>query len=68
MFKNVTEDLNVKPGDPQVQTNANRSAGILIRAIPSALVGGQLFLKDGRSLLQKVNLEKRPCMRGGDVA
>lgn len=24
--------------------------------LPSALVGGQLLLKDGRSLLQKVNL------------
>lgn len=70
MFKNVNEDLTVRTGDSQVQTTLTdqRSAGILITAIPSALVGGQLFLKDGCSLLQKVNLEKRPCMRGADVA
>lgn len=37
------------------------------RAVPSALVCGQLFLKDGRSLLQEVNLEKTPCMRRGDA-
>lgn len=35
-------------------------------AIPSALVCHQLFLEDGCSLLQKVNLEKRPCMRKGE--
>lgn len=65
MFKNVNEDLTCQA---RRLTGAKRSAGILTTALPSALVGGQLFLKDRRSLLQKVNLEKRPRMREADAA
>ena len=66
MFKNFNEDFNVKPGDSQVQNNTNNQEAFWARAVPSALVCGQFFLKDGCSLLQKVNLEKTPWMRRGE--
>lgn len=58
MVKHFRKDLNVKPGDSQGQTIQTNQKAFRVWAVPSALVGSQFFLKDGCSLLQKVNLEK----------
>lgn len=58
MCKHFNKDPTVNPGDSQVPTIQTNQKALGARAVPSALVCSQFFLKDGCSLLQKVNLEK----------